>query len=456
MSLLRSPPDKIGGSQQRITRQTSKTNQSGEHGEIEKNVGHAVKATRNNNPMEPVSAHGVSTALSMPELSSAKLYQTPSSNFEVTGKRKRLEGDIFFGENSTIEIACDEINKKMESMCSFIEKYEASLCNINANIQSLLDERSFIREELSSLKSVYSAILEKLNHVPPPDQSTSVSNSLSSLPNVMSYSEIVQQPSTSTNAINTQPKSSSKHVVIVKPKDSTQESKVTFSEVRKKINPVDKDIRKVKNVNNGGIVIECGSKSDANDLIKEMEQHLGDNYQARAPEKRNPKIRAFGLRELYTADIIEQSLRTKNKEIFEDSSTIKVLHTFAAKKTELYGFQLEVDPLSFQKIVAVGKLKVLWEQCSVQEIVDVTRCYKCCGYHHVAKNCTGKTCCSKCGDEHRYTECQSSVESCNNCKLSNEELQTNYDVNHSATSVDCSVYKRQVNLNRKKVNYGSP
>lgn len=34
---------------------------------------------------------------------------------------------------------------------------------------------------------------------------------------------------------------------------SQQEINVTFSEVRKKINSVDKDIRRVKNVNNDGV-----------------------------------------------------------------------------------------------------------------------------------------------------------------------------------------------------------
>lgn len=81
----------------------------------------------------------------------------------------------------------------MEDMCSTMKKYEINLSNINENIKLLLEERCLMHNELSLVKSMYSKILDKLNHTSsmPRMLSTNVndSNLCSNKPSSLSYSQ---------------------------------------------------------------------------------------------------------------------------------------------------------------------------------------------------------------------------------------------------------------------------
>lgn len=173
------------------------------------------------------------------------------------------------------------------------------------------------------------------------------------------------------------------------------------------------------------------------------------------PEKVPPNIRAFGLREQSTPKQIEDSLRDNNRHIFDENSVVKVVYTFSNRsKDPLYGFKLETDPVSFQRIIAERCLMVLWEQCSVSECLEIRRCYNCCGFYHISTNCSSKTWCVTCGGDHKSSECESTVSLCINCKLSNDKSDAKVDTNHKASSIDCMVYKRQIEMQRRRV-YGS-
>ena len=64
---------------------------------------------------------------------------------------------------------------------------------------------------------------------------------------------------------------------------------------------------------------------------------------------------------------------------------------------------------SARKLLNIGKLKIGWTYCRVRERAVVTRCFKCFGYGHVARNCEGpdrRKLCYRCmGADHKAKLC---------------------------------------------------
>ena len=66
----------------------------------------------------------------------------------------------------------------------------------------------------------------------------------------------------------------------------------------------------------------------------------------------------------------------------------------------------------------VGKIKIGWISCRIRKRVEVPRCFKCLGYGHTARNCSGpdrKESCWKCGEpNHKHKECTNNPK-CTTC-----------------------------------------
>lgn len=245
----------------------------------------------------------------------------------------------------------------------------------------------------------------------------------------------------------------SSNVVIIRPKDSEQESKKTMSAIKSKISPTKKNIIKVKNVSKGGVIIECGTKDDIADLKTDAENKLGDNYDVLIPEKKLPKLRVFGISDKMTADEILTKLREQNATIFHEKSFMQIFTVTAAANSERYVFKMECDPQTFTAIMSVGKLRIGWDICVVQEIVDVLRCFNCNTFGHPSKYCKEKLTCPKCSGDHSIGDCKSEEAKCINCVSANRDLNMNLDTSHFVWSAECSSLKRQSDRQRKKINY---
>ena len=194
--------------------------------------------------------------------------------------------------------------------------------------------------------------------------------------------------------------SQSQHVVVIKPKDTTQVNKKTFEEIKSQISPSDKGINKVRNATNGGIIVECASSNAVDCLKQDALKKLGDNYTVTIPEKKLPKLRVFGMSDRLQPGEIGNRLRSQNPELINDLSHIDVVVVFGSTNSNRYGFKLNTDPSTFAKILEAGKLRIGWDLCSASESVDFPRCYNSSDYYHLAKQCTSKPKCPKCSGEH--------------------------------------------------------
>lgn len=76
----------------------------------------------------------------------------------------------------------------------------------------------------------------------------------------------------------------------------------------------------------------------------------------------------------------------------------------------------EINTGTREKFLRLEKLKIGWNMCKVQDYIEILRCYKCCGYYHLAKDCTKKETCGNCANHHATKEYKSEIKKCVNCE----------------------------------------
>lgn len=243
----------------------------------------------------------------------------------------------------------------------------------------------------------------------------------------------------------------SKPVVIVRPKDASQDSSITKKALREKVVPSNNTVCDVRNTARGGVVIECDNLEGTNIIQKDISAQLGENYIVSVPTKRPTKIRIVGMSEQLSAEDLTKTILAQNLELFEENNSIEVVSTFKIK--ENFGAKLVLDSNSFNKVMEKSKLRIGWDVCRVYEAFDVVRCFNCSDYHHLAKNCTSTKRCPRCAGEHTLLDCKSTTECCCNCTAAMTSLKIALDTNHSAWSSDCPVYQRKIRSEQRRTNY---
>lgn len=382
-------------------------------------------------------------------------------------KKNRGQENVFFSnvENvEDVESALTRLTESVEVLSRQMKTNEFGISKLSQTLDSLVNENRFIRGEISSIKELQNQLLGSMEQLKVSGmsnntnveilpsssnvnenrpklfvESTETFPALPSKNNVISYADIAKK---------------SNHVVIIKPKNQSQDNKTTMATIRQKISSSNRNICNVKNTSNGGIVVECSSKNAIEDLKNDAEVKLGDQYSVNIPSKILPKVRVFGLSALYTAEQIKEYLMVQNKDVFDENCKLNILNTFRGKLSETYGFKFETDPSTFFKVLEKKFLTVDWDlRCLATEAVDVLRCYNCSRYHHTAKNCKSKKTCPKCSGEHEMGDCTSEILKCVNCMSANESLHKNLDVNHCAWDPSCAVLVRLTHQKRQKIDY---
>lgn len=95
------------------------------------------------------------------------------------------------------------------------------------------------------------------------------------------------------------------------------------------------------------------------------------------------------------------------------------------------------------------KISIGWRKCRVFNYFSIKRCFKCWGYHHIAKNCMGQETCYKCAGEHKADECRVKKTRYVNCmhKIKAYTLKIN---DEHALSRECPTYLRAIEEEKKK------
>lgn len=115
---------------------------------------------------------------------------------------------------------------------------------------------------------------------------------------------------------------------------------------------------------------------------------------------------------------------------------------------------VEVKSAVYLKLLEVGVLQMPWRECKVIEHLYLKRCFKCCGYSHIASQCKQNTVfCSKCAGNHSFKDCKNKKICCINCKVANDKYKSKLDTNHHPWSRECKILDRRMTKLRNKIEY---
>lgn len=236
-----------------------------------------------------------------------------------------------------------------------------------------------------------------------------------------------------------------KSALVVHPKKSDQPIGVTKSDILLKVNPVSTDIEfsSTHETRDGGLVIRCDNVDDTKKILDIASDKLGENYVVKPLSTINPRIRIVGLSQQFDDESLLSYLCSQNKSVFFDDSTSRVISVKPLKKNnKVFQAILQVDLGTYSRLICEGHVFVGYDYCRVFDAVEVTRCFKCCGFHHYADKCSKKDhICPRCAGPHKVSDCGSHSLKCINCSNSNDTRGSQYSVDHCAWDTGrCHVY----------------
>ena len=119
---------------------------------------------------------------------------------------------------------------------------------------------------------------------------------------------------------------------------------------------------------------------------------------------------------------------------------------------------LTVDTDLYQTLTTHGKVKIGYQCLEVTRFVEVTRCFKCYSFGHIAKHCNAKeeNRCSICLGQHPHTKCPNKTKEtehkCVNCDK-NPRFKNETDHPHQTMSSACPLYQEAFKNKKQKIDY---
>lgn len=189
-----------------------------------------------------------------------------------------------------------------------------------------------------------------------------------------------------------------------------------------------------------------------------LESNLGNKYKINLPKLKRPRFKIMDLEQEEEVFDEEKLLSTiiKQNELnkYKGNETMKVVHKKINQKYRNVSISIESDPVIFKEIIKRGRLNIGWRKCKVVEDIYITRCYKCWGFNHRAKECKGSLRCGICADQHDRKDCRANYKKCVNCdRLASKLKLSNPQLNHAANDKECPCYIRMINMKISKINY---
>lgn len=227
-----------------------------------------------------------------------------------------------------------------------------------------------------------------------------------------------------------------KPAVLIRPKSNTQNCGATLDEIRSIGSDV--IVRDVRNVNGGGTILTCETANDIMKVKQLVQQQANDKYNVELPAIKKPRIKIANVCQRFTVDELVIEIKTKNVPVRNGQFGIKKIHTRQANDAIA-----EVDGVTFDALMKLKKIYIGWHSYEDTEHLYLKRCYKCCGFSHVASEGKHHVACSKCAGSHKAAECNSSSLKCVNCKFANQLNRLNLDTSHHAWSEKCSIIQKE-------------
>lgn len=248
------------------------------------------------------------------------------------------------------------------------------------------------------------------------------------------------------------PKQDRRSVIIVKPKEIVQTTKKTKEELRAKVDRAANSINVVHEGNDGTIILGVDSAVQIDEVVKSMQEKIGEKYEVRVPAPKKPRLKIVGVEDQLSETELKECLAEQN--MYLKKIDLKLVTCYSTERLEgskTYSYIVEVDSNAHQLMLEAGRVNIGWERCKVLESFNIMRCFKCCGYGHKSATCKSDEICGKCTGLHKSKQCASEEIRCINCVQVNKNRKLNLDTNHYAFSQECPTYKKLVARKRQEI-----
>lgn len=228
-----------------------------------------------------------------------------------------------------------------------------------------------------------------------------------------------------------------------------------WTEIRRKINPKDIDggLRATIKIGKKKMLLKAQSIEQKDKLMNIIKSN--PDIDCKEDDHRNPVLQICGCPAGLTEAEILETIIIENEELTaiacEDELRrgLKLLAKKTCRIETKENLIISASPHIARCILKRGKLNMNLTSLFVIEKIDVALCFKCLAFGHIMKNCDSKDdLCHRCGGKHNSTTCENKL-NCINCqKMRIKERE------HSARDSQCPCYKRKLQLQREKTNYG--
>ncbi|GIY95032.1 uncharacterized protein CEXT_9131 [Caerostris extrusa] len=178
-----------------------------------------------------------------------------------------------------------------------------------------------------------------------------------------SYADSLKKPTTTERSKGTtKTKIIKKHVTTVKPKAENCSSIDTRKTVQAKldIRTLKIGVKQVRNIRNGGIIIETETETDLDKLIQEfkLQDDLAKNFDILKPDLKKPQIICFDVSQDTSGEKLLEDLHSQFSEVGHGKEDFHIEHHFNSKRG--VNWIVEINPCLFKKVMAVKRIALGW------------------------------------------------------------------------------------------------
>jgi len=156
---------------------------------------------------------------------------------------------------------------------------------------------------------------------------------------------------------------------------------------------------------------------------------------AETPTKSGPTIIIYDVdKNLPKEEIIKQMILkncedpNSDKEMLKEK--IKFRFNIKTKNATKANWVVELPPVLYNELIRRERVYIGFLSYRIKTFINITRCFKCHGYGHPARNCTADQLCEKCGEAGYLRAACSAKMVCVNCKRGKRK-----EINHSVKTL---------------------